>query len=57
MDDIFANALLDYVLYRASTKDAEQAANAQRAVAHYQAFQNALGVSAQVNAASQPGVA
>ena len=57
IDDSFANALLDYVLYRAYTKDAEQAANAQRAMAHYQAFQNALGVSAQANAASQPGVA
>jgi hypothetical protein len=57
IDDVFANALLDYMLYRAYTKDADQAANAQRAVAHYQAFQNALGVSAQANAASQPGVA
>jgi hypothetical protein len=57
IDDVFANALLDYMLYRAYTKDAELAANAQRAVAHYQAFQNALGVSAQANAASQPGVA
>jgi hypothetical protein len=57
IDDSFANALLDYVLYRAYTKDSEQPANAQRAVAHYQAFQNSLGVSAQANAASQPGVA
>jgi len=57
IDDIFANALLDYMLFRAYTKDAEQASNAARAVAHYQAFQNSLGVSAQVNAASQPGVA
>lgn len=57
IDDTFANALLDYILFRAYTKDAEQASNAARAVAHYQAFQNSLGVSAQVNAASQPGVA
>jgi len=57
IDDSYFNALLDYVLYRAYSKDAEYAANAQRAVAHYQAFQNALGVSAQTNAASQPGVA
>jgi hypothetical protein len=57
IDDTFANALLDYILFRAYTKDAELQANAARAVAHYQAFQNSLGVSAQANAASQPGVA
>lgn len=57
IDDTFANALLDYVLFRAYTKDSDQQGNAARAVAHYQAFQNSLGVAAQVNAASQPGVA
>lgn len=57
IDDTYANALQDYVLYRAYTKDADQQGNAARAVAHFQAFQNALGVSAQANAASQPGVA
>lgn len=55
--DIFASALQDYVLYRAFSKDAEATANASRAVAHYQAFQNSLGVGGQTNAASQPGVA
>lgn len=57
VDDSYANALIDYVLYRAYSKDAEYAANAQRAALHYQAFQNALGTAQQVNAASQPGVA
>lgn len=57
IDDTFANALLDYMLYRAYTKDSDQQGNAARAIAHFQAFQNSLGVSAQVNAASQPGVA
>jgi hypothetical protein len=57
IDDTFANALLDYILYRAYTKDAEQTSNAARAMAHYQAFQSSLGGSAQTNAASQPGVA
>ena len=56
IDDAFANALLDYMLYKAYTKDAEQAGNLTRATAYYQAFQNSLGVSAQVNTASQPGV-
>jgi hypothetical protein len=45
------------MLYRAFSKDAEQTAMMQRAVAHYQAFQNALGIKQQVDAASQPGVA
>jgi hypothetical protein len=57
IDDIFATALFDYMLYRAFSKDAEQTAMMQRAVAHYQAFQNALGIKQQVDAASQPGVA
>jgi hypothetical protein len=57
IDDIFATALFDYMLYRAFSKDAEQTALMQRAVAHYQAFQNALGAKQQVDAASQPGVA
>jgi len=57
IDDSYANSMIDYVLYRAYSKDAEYAANAQRATLHYQAFQGALGVTAQTNAASQPGVA
>lgn len=44
VDDIYANALIDYVLYRAYSKDAEYAQNAQLAVAHYTAFSNSLGV-------------
>jgi len=57
IDDTFSGALLDYVLYRAYSKDAEDAAVSSRAVAHYQAFQSALGVKGQSDAASQPGVA
>lgn len=57
IDDSFANALLDYVLYRAFSKNAEVANGSARAVAYFQAFQNALGVKGQSDAASQPGVA
>jgi len=39
IDDVYANALLDYILYRAYSKDADYAANNQRAMGHYQAFQ------------------
>lgn len=45
--DSYANAMLDYILYRAYTKDAEYAANAQRAAAHYQAMTTALGIKTQ----------
>jgi len=39
LDDIYASALLDYVLYRAYSKDADIAPSApQRAIGHYQAF-------------------
>jgi hypothetical protein len=57
VDDSFAGAILDYVLYRAYSKDAEYAGNSQRAVAHFQAFQGALTGKGQVEAASQPGAA
>lgn len=42
VDDIYANALVDYILYRAYSKDAEHAANAELAAAHFLAFKNAV---------------
>jgi hypothetical protein len=42
LPDIYGNVLTDYILYRAYTKDSEYAGNAQRAQAHYAAFQGAL---------------
>lgn len=38
LDDVYASALLDYVLYRAYSKDADYAANADRMRFHQQAF-------------------
>lgn len=52
--DIYANALQDYILYRAYTKDSEYAGNAQRAQAHYAAFANALGVEVKATVAVSP---
>jgi hypothetical protein len=57
ISDSYANALIDYVMYRAYSKDAEVAANSNRAVAHYQAFQSGVGVKGQAEAAAQPGAA
>lgn len=44
LDETYHDALLDYVLYRAYSKDMQQAGNAQRAALHYQQFANALGI-------------
>jgi len=52
--DSYANAILDYMLYRAYSKDADYAANAQRATAHYQAMQAALGAKTQSDTAANP---
>lgn len=54
IDDIYSNALLDYVLYRAYSKDAEYAQNANLAVAHYAAFANSLGAKTQNELAQDP---
>jgi hypothetical protein len=56
IDDSFANALLDYMLFRAYNKEAE-ASSIAKATAHYQAFQNSLGVKGTTEAATQSGVA
>lgn len=40
--DEFAPVLLDYILYRAYSKDSDYVENAQRAVAHYQSFLSAI---------------
>lgn len=42
--DIYGNVLQDYILYRAYMKDSDYAGNGQRAMAHYTAFANALGI-------------
>ena len=54
LDDVYANALLDYILYRAYSKDAEYAANGARAQAHYQAFATALGVKTNADLTTSP---
>jgi hypothetical protein len=43
IDDIYAGPLLDFVLYRAYSKDAEYAGNDGRAAASYAAFLQTLG--------------
>lgn len=54
LDDTYANAILDYMLYRAYQKDSEYAGDLQRSASYYASFQNALGIKTQADAGSQP---
>jgi hypothetical protein len=56
-EEIYTGTLVDYILYRALSKDAEYAANAQRASLHYTAFATSLGISNRKRIASSPNVA
>ena len=54
LDDVYDNAILDYMLYRAYQKDTEYAGDMQRSAMYLQSFQNSLGVKNQVDAGSTP---
>ena len=57
LDDIYSSALLDYVLYRAYSKDADIAPSApQRAVGHYQAFLQSVSGKEAAEAAYDPNM-
>ena len=50
------NALIDYCLFRAFTKDSEFAGNAQRAGTHYQLFAVSVSGKAQIDALIKPDI-
>jgi len=52
--DIYANAVADYALFRAYTKDAEYAGNAQRASTHYNLFINSVTGKGQIDIITSP---
>jgi hypothetical protein len=54
--DIYANQVVDYVLFRCYLKDATYAGNAQRAQTHYQLFRESLGLKAQIEMATSPNI-
>tara|TARA_B100001287_G_scaffold157843_1_gene132658 strand:+ start:135 stop:821 length:687 start_codon:yes stop_codon:yes gene_type:complete len=59
VDDIFANALMNFILYRAYLKDGEFAGNFQRAGSHYTLYTQSLAIGAEsteVNAPKQEAV-
>lgn len=43
LDDIYINPIIDFILYRAYSKDAEYVANSNRSQGHYQAFLQQIG--------------
>jgi len=54
--DIFANAVMNYVLYMAYMKDAEFAGNQQRAGSHYQLFTASVTGKGQIDAITNPNI-
>lgn len=54
LNDIYMNPILDYLLYRAYSKDTEYAGNQQRAQSHFLSFQASLGFKAQAEQISSP---
>lgn len=48
-ETLYGGAMVDYICYRAFSKDSEYAGNAQRALAHYSQFANALGIGRQTD--------
>lgn len=54
VDDSYFNAIVDYMLYRIYSKDADYAANGQRASAHYNAFLQAMGNKTSVDMEVSP---
>jgi len=54
--DIFANAVMNYVLYMAYMKDTEYAGNQQRAGSHYQLFTAAVTGKGQIDAMTNPNI-
>jgi hypothetical protein len=57
VDDVYATALINYILYRAYSKDAEYAANASQATAFYQQFMALLGAKVTAETITSPAQA
>jgi hypothetical protein len=54
LNDSYAPVITDYILYRAYSKDAEHAANLNRAQMHMQAYMGALGQKLEVDRYNSP---
>lgn len=56
VDDIYGNAIIDFVLYKAYLKDSEYAGNAQRANTHYSLFTNSLSAGSNAQRLVDPNI-
>lgn len=56
LPDIYANAILDYVVYRAYMKDAQFAGSSPRGAAHYQQFANSMQMKVSIEALANPNI-
>lgn len=56
-EDIYTGALVDYVCYRAFSKDSEYAGNLERAGLHYSQFRSILSGGNQINTYVSPNTA
>ena len=54
LNDSYAPVMTDYILYRAYSKDAEHAANLNRAQMHLQSYMQALGAKSQTDQQVSP---
>ena len=54
--DLFANAVMNYVLYMAYMKDAEYAGNAERASTHYTLFTNSVMGKGMIDTSTSPNL-
>lgn len=54
LDDSYAPAIVDYILYRAFAKDADFAGNANRSAMHYNAFNTQLGGKGRMDMSGSP---
>ena len=52
--DIYGNAVIVYILYKAYVKDAENAGNQNRATGHYNLFLSTMGQKSQLDQAYSP---
>lgn len=54
LDDTYANAILDYMLYRSYQKDSDFAGNMQKVATHYQSFANSIGLKTRADLVITP---
>ena len=56
VDDMYANAVMNYILYMAFMKESESAGNSQRASSHYNLFTQAITGKAQIDTITTPNM-